>query len=283
MPEPGRSKELGVAGVICACLMVCLALVSSCEKLPVAPETVINELDTSHPGFIQPVTTIDSAPAPTIAVPTATFSWHGNSSVALFSYRIDSSAWSGWTAGTGVTITYLDDGPHAFSVRGEHRNQVTVEAQPPVRNFTVSAVAAPAVIFQPRLLSVDSGAAFSYEIRTLGVTSLFASRLIVSYDPLIAAIDSVSPGGFLAGNGGSVLPPFVKIDNVTGTVEVDLVVVGGTPKGVSGGGVIAVLWCRSLRPGVCDFSFDASSAALRDTSNAAIVIHDIVNGRLIVR
>lgn len=283
MPESRGSKQLGIRGAVCACLTASLIFLGSCEKLPVAPETVMNELDTTHPDFLPPHTAIDSAPESTITLPTATFTWHGNSSVALFSWRFDSSAWSGWTAGTSATFDYLDDGPHTFSVRGEHRNLATVEEQPPVRNFTVQAVTSPAVIFQPRRLTADSGTTFSYGIRTLGVTSLFASRLIVRYDPLVVVIDSVAPGGFLAGNGGSVLPPFVKLDNVNGTVEVDLVVVGGTPKGVSGGGVIAVLWCRSLKRGVSNFSIDAPSAALRDTSNSTIVLHDIVNGRLIVR
>jgi len=195
---------------------------------------------------------------------------------------IDSSGWSTSAGYTSAYLEYLDEGQHTFIVRALHLNTTSVESNPHVTLFTVDAVKGPSAMFTPRRIYAAVGQPFTFSVSAEEVNSLYGARLSIRYDPAKVAVDTISPGSMMQGNGGSaILLP--TIDNATGTILVDIATVGRHPKGVSGSGTLAVLKCRALTMGNADFTFVRSDCSYRDTLNTPVAIRDLVGGRVVIR
>jgi len=266
-------------------------LLLACDKL-VGPPRVIqpqevprNLLDTSHPDFVWPLTKIEEGPSEssTWTSSSVSFRWSGNKEVGSYSYKHDADPWSTFGPDTGTTLTFLDEGPHTFTVKARHINGVTEEGDPPKRTFTVDAVQGPAVMFLPRLKTVSWNQSFTYDIKAEQVSGLLGCKLAFTYNKNAVRIDSAQAGLFLRSNGGSPSPVLSTIDNANGKATFELVVLGGKPKGVSGTGVLATVYCHALSSGSVDISFVAGETAFRDTVNAPVTIKELVNGRVTVR
>ena len=262
------------------CLLIVLG---SCQQLPESPDAIVNPLDTSHSSFIFPATTIASGPAQsdTVRDTVVTFAWNRTKDADSSSYRFDDTAWSPWTGQNSVTIGYLDEGPHTFTVRAKHKNNQTIEANPPTRTFVVDAVHGPSVMFLPRRKIISPGDHFMYSVKAEEVTGLFASRLAVKYNPNFVQVDSVRSGDFLTTNRGIPILFVPPIDSVNGKLEIDMFVAGSS---VSGSGMLATMYCtaRLSTPGT-EFAFDPSSTAYRDTLDSPMTIQNFVKGEVVVR
>ncbi len=74
------------------------------------------------PDFSPPETTITGGPSQgsTACSLPVNFSWQGTDDTPIgitYSYRIDNSDWSGWSASNSVSFASLPDGPHTFEVK----------------------------------------------------------------------------------------------------------------------------------------------------------------------
>ena len=255
-------------------LILLILLSSSCEK-PLAPPPVA------------PATTITAGPAAgeTVTVDSVTFVWAATGDAGSYSYRFDSDVWSDWTTITSATFGYLDEGSHTFSVRSRHTNGVTIEQNPPTRTFTVDAVKGQSVMFLPRLKIVTNSQRFTYDVKAEEVVGLLAAKITIGYNRSVLRIDSIQFGSFVAVNGGNAVqfPSVNSVDNVNGKAVINLGIAGGSPRGITGSGVIATLFCRALAAGTIELSFDSSGTEYRDTANAQIPLRDLINGRLEVQ
>lgn len=244
---------------------------------------------TPPPALITPLTAIDTGPAENgiVTSSTVTFAFHGNADVDTFQYRIDAAAGDPWqsTRQTSLTFNYLDEGQHLFELRGVNRNNFYTERTFQNRTFVVDAVKGQSAMFYPLRKTVGNGQSFLYDIKAEEVDQLYAAKLTIDFNHAIVEVDSIQFGPFVRSSGGDALnfPSVNSIDNTFGSIIVNMVVVGGHPKGITGSGIIARLYCRSLAVGDCDFTFNAAGSALRDTLNAAITINSLVNGKVSVK
>ena len=82
-----------------------------------------NPLDDFNPDFIPPetiITNYDSLNESTIDTSSVTIFWKGNEFVKDYSYNLDSTQWSGWSADTSVTLNNLSNGFHIFYVKSRY-------------------------------------------------------------------------------------------------------------------------------------------------------------------
>ena len=255
-------------------LLLLLILSLSCEQ-------------TVSPPPVAPATTITAGPAAgeTVTVDSVVFRWTATGDVGAYSYRFDTELWSDWTASTSATFGFLDEGSHTFSVRGRHTNGVTVEQSPPSRTFTVDAVKGQSAMFLPRLKVVSNGQSFTYDVKAEEVAGLLAAKLSIGYNKNVMRIDSIQFGSLVTVNGGNAVQfsSLNSVDNVNGKAIINLAIAGGSPRGITGSGVIATLFCRAIAAGRIDITFDRSGTEYRDAANAQISIRDLINGRLEVQ
>jgi hypothetical protein len=254
-----------------------------CKESPQGPDYFYNPCDTTHPGFVAPRTYITEAPDSLrpVAVPYVTFQWRRNPVVGSYFVHFDSNPGS-WTSDTSATFDFLDEGSHTFTIYSTNTGGCVVEKPAVVKTFTVDAVQGPSVMFFPRMKTVGVGETFTYDIRAEEVTNLFGAKLSVSYSASLVTVDSVQAGSYVQSSGGDAIV-FSSLDNVGGKAVINLVIVGGNPKGITGSGVIATLMCRALVTGTADFSFDQGETTYRDTTNASIPIRDLVGGKVVVQ
>jgi hypothetical protein len=264
-------------------LTLALFLVS-CDKTVVSPDQVpANTYDTLSSKFQRPITAIISGPSEgqQISSSSVSFAWSGGKSVASYFYCFDAGAWTATTV-TSVTLDDLDEGPHKFQLKGLHFNGVIEEAIPQQRSFIVNAVVGPAVMFVPRRLSVKLNQDFTYDIWAEEVSSMLGCKLVLSYDASFLTISSMSAGNFLRANNGEPGAFPETIDKATGRATVELAVLGGNPRGVSGSGPIVTLACKALRTGTTQIYFSNVETTMRDANNVAIVLRDYVSGKLVI-
>jgi hypothetical protein len=271
-------KSIVLAALCCVVLSLFLL---GCEQ-PTAPSEVLsNPLDTLSSAFNKPVATITGGPSEsqTITVSSVTFTWSGNIDAKEYSYNFDASGWLAWSSQTSVSLDYLDEGQHSFSVRARHRNGTTIEQNPPQVNFTVDAVKGPSLMFNPRRIVASRGQTFTYDIKAEEVSLIYGAKMLIQYDPSIVNVTSIIAGAMMTGNSGTaiILP---TIDLTAHTITIEIATVGRIPKGVSGSGVIATLQCIARTSGNAIFQFDNSQTLFRDTLNMPITPNALVQGRV---
>jgi hypothetical protein len=252
-----------------------------CEQIS-SPESIFdNPVDTLSSSFLKPATIILSGPTQgqTVAASTISFTWQGNKDIKDYSYSYDAVGWSAWNYQTTVTLEYLDEGSHFFSVRARHRNEVTIEDSPPKIYYVVDAVKGPSAMFFPRRIFINAGTTFNYDVYAEEVNSLYGASLTINYNPAIIQIDTIHAGSLIGGN--AILLP--TINNTAGTAIIDIATVGRRPKGVSGSGSLFILYCHALLAGTADLTFSRGECIYRDTTNTSINILDLVSGKVVVR
>ncbi|MCX6132221.1 MAG: cohesin domain-containing protein [Ignavibacteriales bacterium] len=261
--------------------VVSLLLVLSCEKAVTPPESVpTNPLDI--PGL--PVTTITQGPAQgsVLATSSATFRWSGNSEVGAFSCRLNGGTWSFWSTRTDTTIDDIDDGSCLFEVKSRHKNNITEEQNFPTRSFSVDAIQGPAAIFYPRRKAVTVSQSFTYDIRAEDVSGLLGCKLAMTYDPAIIKIDTIVAGDLVKKNGGFA-ESYLTRDPSGVKVVFEAVILGGTPKGVTGSGALATLTCRVVGAQQANLVFVQTETLYRDTGNKPLTIRQLVGGKVVAK
>ena len=96
-------------------------------------------MDGMNPNYESPetiITNYDSLNESTIDTSSVTIFWKGNEFVNHYSYNLDSTQWSGWSADTSVTLNNLSNGFHIFYVKS--RYGIGIEDETPATvTFTV--------------------------------------------------------------------------------------------------------------------------------------------------
>ena len=111
-------------------LILSLLLFLSCKA-----ELATNPLDEESSEYVEPETTITvtDLDGSTLATSTVTIGFEGNDLVIEYSYNLDSSGYSDWSSSTSVTLAYLDEGLHTFSVKGRYASEDEDETPATVR------------------------------------------------------------------------------------------------------------------------------------------------------
>ena len=238
-----------------------------------------NPLDPDNPEYIPPQVTIVSGPSEgaTLAIPSAKFSWEGNvESSILFRHFFDGQ-WSGWTELTSVTLDYLDEGGHIFSVQSKYTNEDTSEIA--TVNFAVDAVQGPALMFNPRRHDAAVGEKVSFQIMAEEVENLTGVELNIGFDASKVNIESVSTGEMFQGNVEAIFHS--EVDNDAGNVYLLSAILGGDSPSITGTSSIAVIVVEVLSSGMTELLFDGSES-FRDPDNSIITISESIGGVVIV-
>src|SRR5262249_51797874 len=135
-----------------------------------------------------PETQIDSGPSGEILVGSATFTFSGSDNLTpvgnlVFSYRLDSGAWSAFASDTTVTFPSLAETSHTFEVKSRDLAG-NEDPTPAVRTFTV--------IFLPSITAVtpSSGPIGTYV--TITGTNFEPGATTVSFNGLAAVVRSIT-------------------------------------------------------------------------------------------
>lgn len=250
-------------------LLIFSLLLLGCNLVQEDAPPFDNPLDPDDPAFIPPETYIVSGPSEgeTVNDHTVTIYWSGNAGVTAYSYQLNGGGWSSWLSDSSVTLSELDDGDYVFEVKG--RYHITAEDETPEkRDFTIDAVQGPALKFFPRKVTMSQGTSFSLDLMTEDVTDVTAIYAEVQYNANILKLDSYSVlsdiGDYLVTNGGTVSR---ITENTSGSLKLNLVIVGGVPKGISGSGAVARL----------NFTVTGTNSTQVKLSNACTLIDKNLN------
>ncbi|MFB0515765.1 MAG: cohesin domain-containing protein [Candidatus Neomarinimicrobiota bacterium] len=256
-----------------------------CPSTPSEPE-FDNPLIPGDPTYEPPQTTITSGPVEGAVVDTHTvsFTWRGNQTIMTFSYRLNESGWSAWSADTMVTYTYQDEGDYLFEVKGRYLSWIE-EDTAAFRNYTVDDIHGPALWLQPRYQEVDLGGTFTVEVMLEEMENVFAVKAVLEFDTAKLQVENIEvyddARSLLKANGGTVIP-FSKYDNTIGTATIDVATATGDPPGVSGTGAIALIAFTAVQSGQTEITFDTASA-IRDPDNQDISLYETVAALVEVR
>jgi len=109
------------------------------------------------------------------------------------------------------------------------------------------------------------------------VDSLMSATITLSYDTASLEIVSVSQGDMFTGTGVSV---FID-EEVSGTITIHTMYLGGDSPYVSGTGSLAVILVKALVSGSHTLSLDGTQV-LKTHTNRSISIQETVNGLVVV-
>ena len=255
-------------------LSLSLLLFLSCDE-----EILTNPLDEeNNPDYVEPQTiiTVTDLDGSTLDTSAVTITFAGNDEVTEYSYSADSSSWSSWASTTSYKMEYLDEGQHTFSVKGRYASGNEDES-PAAAVFTVDAVEDSSLRLYPlrHIISVDSTA--TCHIMAEGTDSLKSATITLSYDVASLEIVSVSQGDMFTGTGVSV---FID-EEVSGTITIHTMYLGGDSPYVSGTGSLAVIQVKALTSGSHTLSLDGAQL-LKTHTNRSISIIEKVNGLVVV-
>ena len=252
-------------------LTLSLLLFLSCD-----PELLQNPLDEESSEYVEPETTITitDLDGSTLDTSSVTIIFEGNDLVIEYSYNLDSTGYSDWSSATSVTLDYLDEGLHTFSVKGRYASGVEDET-PATVSFTVDAIQGPALIFYPRRHIISSDSTATFQIKAYEVENLMLATINVAYDNTLIEIVSVSQGDMFTGTGESVF-----IDEIsTSSLTIYTMLLGGDMPSVSGTGVLAELKVKAL--GSATISLDGNQV-FKNNEDQSISIQETVNGLIVI-
>jgi len=112
-----------------------LFFIISCEDM-----AYDNPMDAMNPNYESPetiITNYESLNESIIDTSSVTIFWKGNEHVHHYSYNLDSTQWSGWSADTTVTLNNLNNGLHIFYVKSRYGPGIEDETPASV-TFTVN-------------------------------------------------------------------------------------------------------------------------------------------------
>ena len=252
-------------------LTLSLLLFLSCDE-----ELLVNPLDEESSEYVEPETTITvtDLEGSTLDTSTVTIGFEGNDQVIEYSYNLDSAGYSDWSSSTSVTLEYLDEGLHTFSVKGRYVSGDEDET-PATVSFTVDAVHGPALIFYPRRHIISSGSTATFQIKAYEVENLMLATINIAYDNTLIEILSVIQGDMFTGSGESV---FIN-EIATGSLTIYTMLLGGDTPSVSGTGVLAEITVKSL--GTATLSLDGTQV-FKTHEDRSISIEQTVNGLVVV-
>ena len=253
-------------------LILSLLLFLSCD-----PELLQNPLDEESPNADPETTiTVTDLDGSTLATSTVTIGFEGNDLVIEYSYNFDSSGYSDWSSSTSVTLDYMDEGLHTFSVKGRYASGDEDET-PATVSFTVDAIHGPALIFYPRRHIISSGSTATFQIKAYEVENLMLATINIAYDNTLIEIESVSQGDMFAGSGESVF-----IDEMaTSSLTIYTMLLGGDNPSVSGTGVLAEITVKGKALGSATLSLDGTQV-FKNNEDRSISIQETVNGLVVV-
>ena len=283
--QPQRFRAIlhdGFALCLILCLTAVLVLLQDCSQ---PSDPVFNNPNDSLAGtFTPPEITITQSPADGSTWPQrhTFFAWTGNSTAALYSFKLDSAAWSPWDAAKSVDFESLDDDVHVFQVKAQHTN-ASNETEPLRRTFTIDLLPHPSFFIVPNLTRPKVGDHFLLYLRVKNIDLLMTMSTALSYGGSIFTVDAVDVvEAFLEKNHGTIVA-FTSNDQNAGRIDANLGVAVGVPKGVQGTGNLLRLTCRALSVGSDSLTIRMDSTVVRDTSNVPVSIAGYANGRVIVQ
>ncbi len=193
--------------------------------------------------------------------------WKGLENATEYRHRMDSLDWSNWISNTQKT-NFLDEGTHTFSVTS--RNEFNrVDPTPAVVNFYVDAITGPALWLKSREMQVSVSQSSSLKVFVEDITNLMLANLELLYDNSKLKIENVVPdSSFLAKNGGQI-QMISEFNDSLPQIKINIGIIGGIPKGVSGSGSLIKLFFFLKSPDTTQIAF-SSSSELRDTLNSSI-------------
>ena len=257
-------------------LYLLIVVFLSCDEVAVIQN---NPYDPSNPNYTAPQVNLIAGPTEGSLINThvVTFQWEGNELVSEYRYNIDhrhdSLSWSDWSEQTSVSINYLDEGDHTFSVQSRYDSGDTSEAA--TVNYLVDAVKGPALIFYPRKQIVSLGGTTSFQIIAEEVEDLTAAEFTITFEPDRLSVISVTQGSFFKEQGESIFLHEYTNDN--GLLTISTLFLGGDIPGINGTGVLAVIDFTVNKTGNSSILFDGDEV-FRNPQNLNITIKATVSG-----
>jgi hypothetical protein len=247
-----------------------------------------NPYDPENPAYVPPLTNLTVAPVSgsTIAGDTCRIAWGGNAQAAAFAWRISLGAWSAWTESTTVMLRNLPEGENVFYLKARDLagNETCMDSV----LFRVNSVVGPALVLQPREMTVAANTTFQLTVYADEMPdSCVLADLHLEYDRNNLELVSIDQGDFFGQNNGTIL--FAQRDTLD-TISILTGTTGGTPAWAGGSGPLAVLLfnTRSM-PGTAyvrfsntrqsvvqkysaDFNYSQHTVVLNQKINAVIII-----------
>ena len=204
--------------------------------------------------------------------------WIGNQYATSFSYRLEPLSytnvvetytnWAAWNTINTVTFTNLDDGSYNFHIKSRYTIE-NEEASHSV-NFTVDAIAGPALRMYPLYQRVSQGENFNMYIYIEDVVDLEGLELHLSYPSNVSASTMTSDTIL------SSAPFFYDTINSTdGTIK--LIAIAENFTGYTGSGALAKITLTALSTGL-DTLHIKNTSILRNSGNVQIDILERVYG-----
>ena len=234
-----------------------------------------NALDPDNPDYVPPIISIVSGPTEgqTLLTSSVVVEFSGNEESMLFRTRLDSSYWSGWISSQSVTLDYLDEGDHIFSLQGRYTTGDTSDVIS--IGFAVDAVGGPAFLFYPRRRTAATGQIVTFQILLEEVYNLAGAEFVLDYNPSKMVIEDVRQGDLFNTIGTPIF--FSEINLGTGNLIITSAVWGGDDLGFTGTGVIAEIDAKLVQDGSTTIGFDGSEV-MRGPDNTTIGILETVDG-----
>jgi len=210
------------------------------------------------------------------------FGWSGNSTTAMYSFKLDTAEWSPWSETTGVEYESLDDDVHVFRVKGRHTNGSN-ETEPQRRSFTIDLLPHPSFFIVPNIVRPKVGDRFSLYLRVKNIGLLMTMTTMLSYSRNVFSVEAIEVlQTFMTKNHGTVVA-ITSLDPNAGRIEANLGIASGVPKGVQGTGDLLRLQCLAISPGIGSLSIKTDSTIVKDTSGVSVGIAGFANGSVIVQ
>ena len=171
-------------------LFVVVLLFFSCE--PGEEFLPTNPLDPDNEEYIPPeVTILYPSEGVIVEQSRVNFQWAGNQADMQFRYSFDNE-WSDWISDEAVTINYIDEGVHTFSVQSSYLTGSASDIA--TINFNVDAVSGPAIVFYPRRHIGSQGDNVVFQIMAEEVYDLAATEFRIIFNPSDLQVNSATPG-----------------------------------------------------------------------------------------
>ena len=236
-----------------------------------------NPLDPDNEEYIPPeVTILYPSEGVIVEQSSVNFQWAGNQADMQFRYSFDNE-WSDWVSDEAVTINYIDEGVHTFSVQSSYLTGAASEIA--TINFNVDAVTGPAIMFYPRKHIGAQGSNVVFQIMAEEVYDLAAAEFRITFNPEDLQVNSLTQGSGFSTMGDVVF--ISDIDNTNGSVTISTAVWGQNYPSISGTSDIAILDVQIIKQGTHQLELDGTEL-FRDPSNNDITINETVDGLVVV-
>lgn len=266
--------EFFILGVLIIAFLAGSALmIQGCEALPDKPGLPYNPLDPANPDYEKPVAIITSGPDSGSVINTdeVTFMWSGNHDNMLFRTNLDTQGWTSFSEKSSVTYSNLDEFGHLFSVQARYPSgDMGEEISIP---FVVDALDGPALFLRPRNMHISAGVQFSLELWVDETAPIAGINTEIIFNPdqiRVNNIDFVEQNNesFLLMNGGQLIS-FSDTDNINGIVALNCAVTEGSPRNVTGSGIIARMTFEHISGSEISVSISEQSI-LRNSQNQQV-------------